>query len=99
MAEASFANSVQHVRRSRRYLSRLFTRAAVGFAVGPAALALILPILRLMGLHSAALEEVAFMFWLVAWLLGTPVASVLAFLAGRRSRFPVTAFDVRDDAL
>jgi len=99
MVEAPFASSVAGVRRSRRRLSRLLTRAAVGFAVGPVALALALPVLRALGVHGGFLDEVALTFWLAAWLLGTPVASVLAFVAGRRARQAVTSIEVRDEAL
>jgi hypothetical protein len=99
MAEAPFALRVDVVKRSRRRLSRLFTRAAVGFAVSPVALAFLVPILRQLGAGSGAFDDFLFSYWLFAWIVGTPLASVLAFYTGRRRREVTSEIAVRDEVL
>jgi hypothetical protein len=85
--------------RSHRRFARFLTRAAIGFTVGPVALAALAQVLQALGMRGAGFDDFVSRFWLYGWLLGTPIATALAFRAGRRVREDITAVVVCDDAL
>ncbi|APR82761.1 Hypothetical protein A7982_08110 [Minicystis rosea] len=89
------------MRRSHPRRARFFTRAALGFVVGPVALALLAQILQAfrVHVHVGRFDDFVSPFWYFGWLLCAPLATTLAFRAARRVREDITAVVVRDDAL
>ncbi|APR84990.1 Hypothetical protein A7982_10339 [Minicystis rosea] len=77
-----FAEHVVTVKRSRRRLSRFFARVALATAVGPVALMLVSAVLSIFHLHI--LGSYMLPALLGSWLIGTPIATFVAAVAGTR---------------
>jgi hypothetical protein len=97
MANAKFASNVAAVRLSHARLARIFSRIALGAAVGPVALALLASVLGTIGVHFLA--RISIEAWLLGWLLGTPLATLVALVAGMRRLERAVRVEVDDDAL
>ncbi|MFT3775061.1 MAG: hypothetical protein QM820_57670 [Minicystis sp.] len=97
MDAVRFAGDVIGVKRSRRGVSRFFVRAALAAAVGPVVLSLVGAVLSNLG--ADFLMELALQSWIGGWLVGTPVATILALVAGSRRALRASSVDVDDEAL